>query len=356
MNDLAWFFSVAIAGRASSSFSPPSYRSTDFEVPATAGPVPPPPPPRWYSDEVKPLDPRLPPTLRYFEASSSPSQLPGGPHHRGLVIQQVLRRLFPFGRGLCHAYWAPNFWVFYIVLDKVLAFVFAKLGFTIQMPKASFTGGLVGDSSPFAVLPQVTPIITFLLVVLAMAPCLVKAFLKPQPRSIIRWVAYAYTCGFMFGWHVHEKASLHFTIPLGIIALNSLEDARHYFLLSIVSCYSMFPLLFEPQEYPIKLLLLVIHSTLMWAGFSLYFSKKTAHESTTKTISKDSDQENILIGWVGFCYLFGLVFIEIWGQILHPYLFGSKLQFLPLMLISVYCAIGMMYSWAWQLIQIIQCT
>jgi len=72
-----------------------------------------------------------------------------------LQIQQVLRRLFPFDRGLCHAYWAPNFWVFYIILDKVLAFVLAKLGFTIQMPKASFTGGLVGDSSPFAVLPQV---------------------------------------------------------------------------------------------------------------------------------------------------------------------------------------------------------
>jgi len=37
----------------------------------------------------------------------------------------------------------------------------------------------------------------------------------------------------MFGWHVHEKASLHFTIPLALIAMDSLNDARHYFLLSI---------------------------------------------------------------------------------------------------------------------------
>lgn len=63
--------------------------------------------------------------------------------------------MFPFGRGLCHAYWAPNFWVLYIVLDKLLAFLLAKLGFSIQAPTASFTGGLVGDSSPFAVLPTV---------------------------------------------------------------------------------------------------------------------------------------------------------------------------------------------------------
>lgn len=71
-------------------------------------------------------------------------------------IQQVIRRMFPFGRGLCHAYWAPNFWVFYIILDKGLAFLLRKLGFNIQAPAASFTGGLVGDSSPFAILPQVT--------------------------------------------------------------------------------------------------------------------------------------------------------------------------------------------------------
>lgn len=42
------------------------------------------------------------------------------------------------------------------MLDKVLGFLLARLGFNIQAPKASFTGGLVGDSSPFAVLPTVT--------------------------------------------------------------------------------------------------------------------------------------------------------------------------------------------------------
>ncbi|XP_073111689.1 dolichyl pyrophosphate Glc1Man9GlcNAc2 alpha-1,3-glucosyltransferase-like [Elaeis guineensis] len=266
---------------------------------------------------------------------------------------QVLHRLFPFGRGLCHAYWAPNFWVFYIVLDKILAFVLAKLGFVIQAPKASFTGGLVGDSSPFAVLPQVTPAITFLLVILAMSPCLIKAFLKPQSKHIIRWVAYAYTCGFMFGWHVHEKASLHFTIPLAIVAMESLDDARHYFLLSIVSCYSLFPLLFEPQEYPVKILLLAVHSILMWLGFCQFRISRTSHQRKTSD-SRGSCEKNQIIGCAGTCYLLGLFGVELWGQLLHPYFFGDKLPFLPLMLVSIYCAMGMMYSWAWQLRQIIR--
>lgn len=72
-----------------------------------------------------------------------------------------------------------------------------------------------------------------MIVLLALSPCLVKAWRNPRPGLVARWVAYAYTCGFLFGWHVHEKASLHFVIPLAIVAVQTLEDAKHYFLLSI---------------------------------------------------------------------------------------------------------------------------
>ncbi|KAI3918579.1 hypothetical protein MKX01_041899 [Papaver californicum] len=287
-------------------------------------------------------------------------------------IQQVLHRMFPFGRGLCHAYWAPNFWVFYIILDKGLAYLLAKLGFNIQTPAASFTGGLVGDSSPFSMLPRVTPLATMLLVVLALSPCLFKAWRDPQPRMITRWVAYAYTCGFLFGWHVHEKASLHFMIPLAIVSIKSIEDAKHYFLLSIVSCYSLFPLLFEAKEYPIKVLLLLLHTLLLSSVFTSQFGKNSSKvvgehlqsgksDGKTSKGRKSSSHEmdsgaGFVVGWVGTIYLLGLLAIEVWGQFLQPYLLGSeRLPFLPLMLMSIYCGIGMVYSWLWQLKWIIKC-
>nr|ADN34094.1 dolichyl glycosyltransferase [Cucumis melo subsp. melo] len=210
---------------------------------------------------------------------------------------------------------------------------------------------------PFIYHGQITPLTTFVVVLLALSPCLIKAFKDPQPRKITRWVAYAYACGFLFGWHVHEKASLHFVIPLAVAAVQSLEDARHYFLLSIVSCYSLFPLLFEAQEYPIKVLLLLLHSSLMWLGFSAQFDKGESVKQTgskskrhvQKKGSMTATGEPFCIRFVEKVYLVGLLVVEIWAQFLHPFILGGKFPFVPLMLISTYCSLGVMYSWIWQL-------
>ncbi|KAJ7393087.1 hypothetical protein OS493_008385 [Desmophyllum pertusum] len=87
-------------------------------------------------------------------------------------LPQVLSRLFPFKRGLCHAYWAPNFWALYNALDKAVAISGSKAGFLpkdLMNKQASMTGGLVGQSEHL-ILPPVPPIVTMILSLLSVLP------------------------------------------------------------------------------------------------------------------------------------------------------------------------------------------
>ncbi|KAH7428331.1 hypothetical protein KP509_10G087900 [Ceratopteris richardii] len=250
-------------------------------------------------------------------------------------IAQVLRRLFPFGRGLCHAYWAPNFWALYNAVDKMLSYLLRMLGFDVVMEKAAMTGGLVGDSKAHAILPQITPGLSMFLVLLSMSPCLIKIWRKPRRDNLLICVVYAYTCGYIFGWHVHEKASLHFVIPLVLAAVDSVKVAKEYYFVSIV-----------------KMIFLVLHSTAMWYGFAINFAPQT------QTSVKESELKE-RNGCMSLCikkkmFIAGLVGLEIYVQLIHHLVFEERLPFLPLMLISVYCSIGLMYAWLKQLSFVIE--
>lgn len=240
-------------------------------------------------------------------------------------IPQVISRLFPFKRGLTHAYWAPNFWALYNFADKALSTCLGRKSST-----ASNTGGLV-QTFTHDVLPSIQPLATFALSAVAMVPALYKLWtLKHSPNvglNFIRAVTICACSSFIFGWHVHEKAILMVLIPLTILSITNRTDARWTLFLGIVGHYSLFPLLYKPE------LILIKHSMhVVYTGISVLLFRNI-HGGQFLTIPER-------------LYLYGFVFLSLFENIVHPSLnLDRTLPFIPLMATSVYCALGVIYFW-----------
>ncbi|KAJ2315051.1 glycosyl transferase [Coemansia sp. RSA 2705] len=246
-------------------------------------------------------------------------------------MRQVLARLFPFKRGLCHAFWAPNFWALYTFTDRVLAIAsrFAPHLITADTSQlSSSTRGRVGDTR-FAVLPDVPPLATFAATLVAMAPaCVVLMRRKLDAVHFVQAVVLCAYASFMFGWHVHEKAIILVLVPLGLLVAMSPSRyvLRMHAVLSVAGFYGLLPLLYGAQELPLKAAILLI-----WTLCSL------------SLLRADGAPAWSCLARIERLYIAGHVPLFVLTELV-PGVFG-RLQFMPLALVSVYTALGVGYSW-----------
>ncbi|XP_078401328.1 dolichyl pyrophosphate Glc1Man9GlcNAc2 alpha-1,3-glucosyltransferase isoform X1 [Cetorhinus maximus] len=246
-------------------------------------------------------------------------------------LPQVLARLFPFKRGLCHAYWAPNFWALYNVVDKVLSVIDVKLQLRdpTKLSKASMTGGLVQEFQ-HTVLPSVSPFTTLVCTLLSIMPAILHLWLRPRgPRGFLQCLILCALGSFMFGWHVHEKAILIAILPLSLFAVESRKDAGTYLILVTTGHLSLFPLLFTGPEMPLKICLMLLFTVYSFSALQALFRK-----------------EGSLLNLPEFIYLTGLIPLQVTCEIIYPLTpWHQRFPFVPLLLISVYCSLGVIYSW-----------
>ncbi|RNA17987.1 dolichyl glycosyltransferase, partial [Brachionus plicatilis] len=239
-------------------------------------------------------------------------------HH----IPQLISRLFPFKRGLSHAYWAPNVWAIYNFSDKILSLLFQV------QSKSSLTSGLIKDAE-HTTLPSISPKITFLFSLIFMLIPIASILRRSSRKELlVKLIVLCAFSSFLFGWHVHEKAILMILIPLSLLAVNNRKFASVYFFISTIAYYSLFPLLFKNFEYPIKVILFIISVLYNYESLKYQYSKK------------------FKINKIELVYLSLIIILELYNSILHFVLsFDKKLPYLPLMITSVYCSIGIIYSW-----------
>ncbi|KAL0949708.1 hypothetical protein HGRIS_009745 [Hohenbuehelia grisea] len=294
-------------------------------------------------------------------------------------IPQLLSRLFPFTRGLNHAYWAPNAWALVTALDRVLLKYLKWTGNAVDIAApgvASTSRGLVGDTV-FAVLPNVKPIHTFAVTIAFQAIFLAKLWMNPSYKSFVTALTLCGYSSFLFGWHVHEKAVLLVLVPLSLLAAERQAYFRTFILASVAGIFSLFPLLFTPAESVVK----VVYSAL-WLAF-VYKSLSHQVYEFPKSLSYviiDSFEKAYFAGFIPL-----LLFVSAFPLFVHrttaaaasvpasvacppssdmgmgmacteanttildnaaagPAAALSQLEFLPLMLTSVYCAVGLVWA------------
>ena len=258
------------------------------------------------------------------------------PMTRDGVLQhgaQILSRLFPFGRGLVHAYWAGNAWGLYMGVDRVLNLgcrllfgsEFVVDGKRLGRNGGGSTDGLVNDVPP-AILPAVSPLFCIAFIVLFSAPVVLNLWnskrSKRRKHLFTRAIASVAFTTFMFGYHVHEKAIMTSVLLYGLVSFENIELARMFLRLSVVGHFSLLPLLFKKQELVIKVALWILHMCLSKHLLMVRFGRRLVTQWD----------------WVVFG---GLIAVVIFVEVIHPVFLGGveKLQFIPLMLTSMVTAI-----------------
>ena len=300
-------------------------------------------------------------------------------------MNKIIERLFPFSRGLVHAYWAPNFWALYSFIDRFLVFVIKQYGeFVVTVlddfgfgfagsieafrnsfihslkETPSLTSGIVGDTT-MSVLPEVSATTALILVSIVMLPSLYALYKNPTPSMLIRAVVNCSIGQFMFGYHVHEKAILTALVPLALIAHESYTCATLFVQLSMMSIYSFFPLFTNVNELPLKCVIFILYTR--------YITNSLSHQDEKGPIHEESFYNRLVLP-ITLLTFFGLfVFAEIicpslsrLGEITQqlslilkiPYVgdkvqdiisAAEKMKFMPLLFTSIICGVVCTCCW-----------
>ncbi|CDR37216.1 CYFA0S01e08548g1_1 [Cyberlindnera fabianii] len=267
------------------------------------------------------------------------------------VMPQLLARLFPFSRGLMHAYWAPNIWAIYAFVDKILVtclrlpYLHTLIHRFVPIPSPEITSqkltdigntgtrGLVQDVY-FVILPNITPRVAFLLTLFYDILSVLPLLINPTFKRFVGALTLTAFSSFLFGWHVHEKAVMLIIFPFTFL-ITERRLLNCFMVLAGAGYVSLFPL--TPGEEIIK-----YFYTFAWFVIcSLSFNEVSNERSFKSRV--------FLFDRISIAYILGLIPMVLTVYVMQlfkdKFAILQKFEFVGLMIYSVYCGIGVISSW-----------
>lgn len=152
-------------------------------------------------------------------------------------------------------------------------------------------------------------------------------------------------------------------VPLALTAVQSKHQATRFLLLSGAGHYALLPLLYESREHAIKLTLVLISTLATYALLALVHGGtqevsgagggagssggkggKGSGSRTGKHGVRGTGRVGLL-PWPQLLYLCGLPLLQLYCDVVHPLMLAERLPFLPLLLTSLYCSMGVLWVW-----------
>ncbi|GBG26698.1 Dolichyl pyrophosphate Glc1Man9GlcNAc2 alpha-1,3-glucosyltransferase [Hondaea fermentalgiana] len=286
-------------------------------------------------------------------------------HFGGLAPRELLGQLWSrltaawaLPGGVCRPYWAPNVWALYKGLDRLLYAVNLQYDIFEISDDVNVQCSLEdGGTCAFVVLPEVHPIVCVGLMGIAMYPALKVVWELPHQAVLMPVLVYLMTCSFMLGYHVQEVSVLLIILPLTITSCDSTMDARLYLLMSWIAHMSLLPVLKTTDLKAIKPVLLLLHS------FGSFIALDQYHlmARQARRIRVEPNGGGVWLRRPDRLYFVGLAAVYLCTEVLapivsffqHGYDSGGAhvrgdnlLANIDHVLVSVYCALGLVHSWA----------
>lgn len=234
-----------------------------------------------------------------------------------------------------HDYWAANIWALYLFASRIATFVLRKVLIPTDIR------AVLEASIPF---PEPSPSLVAALLLIGIYPgginmawkvgkwSLEKPLCNPG-KFFIHAVVFCALSGFMLGYHVHEKAIMTAIIPLTLLATNTRQTARLFIRTCAFGIFGILPLLFRVEELPLKVMLYIC-----WISGAIYGLERIHYDDEKRSVLSTVDYFSFAI----------LASVLIFMEVIHPIIFmpSGRLEFLPLMMTSVICAIGLICCWS----------
>lgn len=121
-------------------------------------------------------------------------------------------------------------------------------------------------------------------------------------------------------------------IPFSLLALRDRRYLGAFRPLAVAGHVSLFPLLFNAAEFPVKIVY-----TIFWLILFLMVFDRLAPASSQARV--------FLLDRFSLVYIAVSIPLIIYCSLIHELIFGQKFEFLPLMFTSSYSAVGVVGSW-----------